>query len=141
MSASSPPKTSPIVAAYEKERWFGRRGLATALFALLVTEQLAPDLGEFILHIAANTVRINRRSAPIAVVKEWIKDRRNVIGVDVFAVSDCALLTAETNPATRRRKTRPVAGCQAPWCARSPDSWCVPWHIGPQGQPCNGRSG
>jgi hypothetical protein len=42
--------------------------------------------------------------------------------------------TAETKPATRRRKTRPVAGCQAPWCARSSHSWRVPWRIGPQGQ-------
>ena len=48
--------------------------------------------------------------------------------------------TAETNPATRRRKTRPVAGCQAPWRARSPDSWRVPWRIGPQGQFCDGCS-
>jgi hypothetical protein len=27
--------------------------------------------------------------------------------------------TAETKPATWRRKTRPVAGCQAPWCVRT----------------------
>ena len=39
--------------------WFGPRGLATALFALLVTEQLAPELGEFVLHFAINTVWIS----------------------------------------------------------------------------------
>ncbi len=39
--------------------WFGPRGLATALFALLVTEQLAPELGEFVLHLAVNTVWIS----------------------------------------------------------------------------------
>ncbi|MCZ7676393.1 MAG: hypothetical protein M5U35_11660 [Roseovarius sp.] len=50
----------------------------------------------------------------------------------------CDVSTAETNPATRRRKTRPVAGWQAPWRARSPDSWRVPWRIGPQGQSCDG---
>lgn len=36
--------------------WFGPRGLATALFALLVVEQLAPELGEFVLHFAINAV-------------------------------------------------------------------------------------
>ncbi len=39
--------------------WFGPRGLATALFALLVAEQLAPELGEFVLHVAINTVWIS----------------------------------------------------------------------------------
>ena len=39
--------------------WFGPRGLATALFALLVAEQLAPELGEFVLHLAINTVWIS----------------------------------------------------------------------------------
>ena len=39
--------------------WFGPRGLATALFALLVTEQLAPVLGKFVLHLAINTVWIS----------------------------------------------------------------------------------
>jgi hypothetical protein len=28
--------------------------------------------------------------------------------------------------------------CQAPWRARSSDSWRVPWRIGPQGQFRNG---
>lgn len=36
--------------------WFGPRGLATALFALLVAEQLAPDRAETILHVAVNAV-------------------------------------------------------------------------------------
>lgn len=41
------------------ERGFGPRGQATALFALLVTEQLAPELGEFVLNLAINTVSIS----------------------------------------------------------------------------------
>lgn len=36
--------------------WFGPRGLATALFALLVVEQLPHQLGETILHLAINAV-------------------------------------------------------------------------------------
>src|SRR6056297_1455686 len=39
--------------------------------------------------------------------------------------------TAEQKPATWQRKTRPVAVSQAPWRACSPDSWRVPWRIGP----------
>jgi len=44
--------------------------------------------------------------------------------------------TAETKPATWRRKSRPMAGHQAPWRVRSPDSRRVPWRIGPEGQFC-----
>jgi NhaP-type Na+/H+ or K+/H+ antiporter len=39
--------------------WFGPRGLATALFALLVVEQLEHDIGEAVLHIAVNAVWIS----------------------------------------------------------------------------------
>lgn len=39
--------------------WFGPRGLATALFALLVMEQLPHSLGENIRHFAINTVWIS----------------------------------------------------------------------------------
>ncbi len=39
--------------------WFGPRGLATALFALLVAEQLDHGLGEEVLHLAVNTVWIS----------------------------------------------------------------------------------
>lgn len=39
--------------------WFGPRGLATALFALLILEIVPHDLGEEILHIAVNTVWIS----------------------------------------------------------------------------------
>lgn len=39
--------------------WFGPRGLATALFALLVFEQLEPESGEYILHLAVNAVWIS----------------------------------------------------------------------------------
>lgn len=39
--------------------WFGPRGLATALFALLVVEQISHEFGEQILHIAVNAVWIS----------------------------------------------------------------------------------
>lgn len=39
--------------------WFGPRGLATALFALMVVEKISGDYGETILHIAVNTVWIS----------------------------------------------------------------------------------
>ena len=39
--------------------WFGPRGLATALFALLVAEQLDHELAEQVLHIAINAVWIS----------------------------------------------------------------------------------
>ncbi|MGB7298788.1 MAG: cation:proton antiporter [Burkholderiaceae bacterium] len=39
--------------------WFGPRGLATALFALLVVKQIDPEYGEPILNIAVNAVWIS----------------------------------------------------------------------------------
>lgn len=39
--------------------WFGPRGLATALFALLVVEQVPHEFGEQILHTAVNAVWIS----------------------------------------------------------------------------------
>lgn len=39
--------------------WFGPRGLATALFALLVADQIAGDIGEQVLNIAINAVWIS----------------------------------------------------------------------------------
>ena len=39
--------------------WFGPRGLATALFALLVVDQLDHQLGEAVLHLAVNAVWIS----------------------------------------------------------------------------------
>ncbi|MEL6100831.1 MAG: cation:proton antiporter [Pseudomonadota bacterium] len=39
--------------------WFGPRGLATALFALLVVEILPHSIGEFVLHLAINAVWIS----------------------------------------------------------------------------------
>jgi len=39
--------------------WFGPRGLATALFALLVVPQLGPDRGEAVLYLAINAVWIS----------------------------------------------------------------------------------
>jgi len=39
--------------------WFGPRGLATALFALLVVDQLDPEAGAAMLHLAVNAVWIS----------------------------------------------------------------------------------
>ena len=39
--------------------WFGPRGLATALFALLVVDQLSPEDGHAILYLAVNAVWIS----------------------------------------------------------------------------------
>ena len=39
--------------------WFGPRGLATALFALLVVDQLDPGIGEDVLNLAVNAVWIS----------------------------------------------------------------------------------
>lgn len=54
--------------------------------------------------------------------------------LDVQLDAQLELSTAETKPATGRRKARPVVGCQAAWRARSPDSWRVPCRFGPEGQ-------
>lgn len=39
--------------------WFGPRGLATALFALIVVDKITGEYGESILHLAVNTVWIS----------------------------------------------------------------------------------
>lgn len=39
--------------------WFGPRGLATALFALIVTDELAPEWAEAVLNLAINAVWIS----------------------------------------------------------------------------------
>ncbi|WP_421725207.1 cation:proton antiporter [Bauldia sp.] len=39
--------------------WFGPRGLATALFSLLIVEQIAPEIGDQILGLAVNAVWIS----------------------------------------------------------------------------------
>ena len=39
--------------------WFGPRGLATALFALIVLEELPPEVGESVLSMAVNAVWIS----------------------------------------------------------------------------------
>ena len=39
--------------------WFGPRGLATALFALLAAEELAPESATYVIHFATNTVWIS----------------------------------------------------------------------------------
>ncbi len=61
--------------------------------------------------------------------------------IEIAATNACVrfiLSTAETDPATRRRKTRPVAGRHAAWRARWSHIWRVPWRLGPQGQFCKG---
>jgi len=57
--------------------WFGPRGLATALFALLVADQLDPVLAAKVLHLAVNAVWISAilhglTAAPGA---KWYADR------------------------------------------------------------------
>ncbi|MEM8703531.1 MAG: sodium:proton antiporter, partial [Pseudomonadota bacterium] len=39
--------------------WFGPRGLATALFALLVVDQIDHEIGEYLLNLAVNAVWIS----------------------------------------------------------------------------------
>ena len=39
--------------------WFGPRGLATALFALVAAKELAPDRADYIVHFATNAVWIS----------------------------------------------------------------------------------
>ncbi len=39
--------------------WFGPRGLATALFALLIVDEIDPEIGEYMLILAVNTVWIS----------------------------------------------------------------------------------
>ena len=39
--------------------WFGPRGLATALFALLAAEELAPEVADYVVHFATNAVWIS----------------------------------------------------------------------------------
>ncbi len=63
--------------------WFGPRGLATALFALLVIEMLPHDLGETILHIAVNTVWISAvlHGVTAAPAARWYGQRVSTSGV------------------------------------------------------------
>ncbi len=65
--------------------WFGPRGLATALFALLVVEQISHEFGEQVLHIAVNAVWISAllhglSAAPAA---KWY-------GAKIAGMGDCA---------------------------------------------------
>ena len=69
------------------------------------------------------------RVQPLALESAYL----NQAGPDQPLRRDRGVSTAETKPATGRRKTRPVAGCQAPWRVRSPHSWCGPWRFGPSG--------
>jgi sodium/hydrogen antiporter len=64
--------------------WFGPRGLATALFSLLIVERVAPEIGEPVLALAINAVWISAllhglSAAPLA---RWY-------GAAVAAMGDC----------------------------------------------------
>ena len=39
--------------------WFGPRGLATTLFALLIVDRISPEAGDQVLHLAVNAVWIS----------------------------------------------------------------------------------
>ncbi|SEM40540.1 hypothetical protein SAMN05443999_12810, partial [Roseovarius azorensis] len=67
-------------------------------------------------------------------VVAYMNEKQEMV-LDAF-VRALASSTAETKPATWRRKSRPVAGHQAPRRVRSPDSRRGPWRIGPEGQFC-----
>jgi len=78
---------------------------------------------------------------PLA-LRRWLAESRPDVAIEsVYRTASGSLQgflsTAEQKPATWRCKTRPLAARQAPWRARSPHSWRVPWRIGPQGQSCD----
>ncbi len=71
--------------------WFGPRGLATALFALLVVEELPHALGEDILHLAINAVWISAllhgiTAAPLA----------KLYGAKIKQMGDCPETSHDT---------------------------------------------
>ncbi len=72
--------------------WFGPRGLATALFALLVVENLPHALGEDILHLAINAVWISALAHGITAAPgaRWYA-----------AITNRMAPSAETSPITR----------------------------------------
>ena len=76
-----------------------------------------------------DTLQARLRGAVITALEPGHADESDAL---VWNVS-----TAEQKPATWRCKTRPLAARQAPWRARSPHGWRVPWRIGPQGQSCD----
>jgi NhaP-type Na+/H+ or K+/H+ antiporter len=79
--------------------WFGPRGLATALFALLVVEQISHEFGEQILHVAVNAVWISAvlhglSAAPAA---KWYGAKTAAMG-DVAEMRDIEESTLPTTP-------------------------------------------
>ncbi|WP_373635511.1 cation:proton antiporter [Yoonia sp. SS1-5] len=73
--------------------WFGPRGLATALFALLVIDEVPHALGETILHLAVNTVWISAllHGITAAPLSNWYAGR--------IAVSDAPSSEVDRNAA------------------------------------------
>ena len=67
--------------------WFGPRGLATALFALLILEIVPHGLGEDILHIAVNAVWISAllHGVSAAPTARWYGRKVNQIGSDTHS--------------------------------------------------------
>ncbi|MEO1733126.1 MAG: cation:proton antiporter [Pseudomonadota bacterium] len=79
--------------------WFGPRGLATALFALLVVDQLDPQLGEGVLIIAVNAVWISAVLHGLSAVP----------GAVLYArLSRADHMTGETKPLPHGTITGPV---------------------------------
>ncbi|OSP54930.1 sodium:proton antiporter [Pseudoruegeria sp. SK021] len=78
--------------------WFGPRGLATALFALVVVEQIDHVYGDVILHLAVNTVWISAllHGASAAFGARWYGER-------VARMAPCA----ESAEVTHRAVPRP----------------------------------
>jgi NhaP-type Na+/H+ or K+/H+ antiporter len=62
--------------------WFGPRGLATALFALLVVKQASPEIAEPILMLAINAVWINALLHGVTAVPgaKWYADKIGTMG-------------------------------------------------------------
>ena len=73
--------------------WFGPRGLATALFALMVVGEINAEFGEPILHLAVNAVWISALLHGLSAVSgaKWYAERVNKMG-------QCAEIAPEHEP-------------------------------------------
>ncbi len=88
--------------------WFGPRGLATALFALLVLPQLGHELAEPILALAINTVWISALLHGLSAVPA-----ANWYAAKVKAMGDCpeaAPITESAKPLVTRHHAVPETG-------------------------------
>ncbi len=82
--------------------WFGPRGLATALFALVAIEHLDHDLGEPILHLAINAVWISALLHGITAAPGATWYARRIAGA-----GECPELIAD-DPSASPLKTHPT---------------------------------